>query len=194
MRTNFVRIVPPVRSCRPRHAQIDVHPCAVLNHVTLLISRVWVKWRLSFGKGRGDAVLRLLALFPGGKKSGPISRAALKEAREGGKVREGNAYGSAKQNLHGVVEKVRRELKSFPVERPLLLLPYVALTTPNRELIDGERRPTKSLLRLKLGGFCVNGQLSSGLLHDNMLQSGSTPKQGFAHLKADSALPLISAY
>jgi hypothetical protein len=84
----------------------------------------------------GNAALRLLALFiHRNKKSGPISRAALKEAREGGKVREGDAYGSAKQNLHGV-ESVRRELKSFPVERPLLLLLYVALTTPNRELID----------------------------------------------------------
>jgi hypothetical protein len=47
------------------------------------------------------------------KKSGPISGATHKEAREGGKVREGDAYRPAKQSRKGDVEMIRRGLKSF---------------------------------------------------------------------------------
>lgn len=49
----------------------------------------------------------------GHKKKRPHRWGHPKEAREGGKVREGDAYQPSKQGRNGDVEIVRRGLKSF---------------------------------------------------------------------------------
>src|SRR5581483_11354288 len=68
----------------------------------------------------------------GTQKKRPRYRGHHKEAREGGKVREGDARSHSKNwnDQKGEVERIGRGLKSFSVVRPLLLLYSKALARP----------------------------------------------------------------
>src|SRR5581483_928060 len=75
---------------------------------------------------------RVRCSFVEHKKKRPRYRGHHKEAREGGKVREGDARSHSKNwnDQKGEVERIGRGLKSFSVVRPLLLLYSKALARP----------------------------------------------------------------